>query len=149
MERSFVMIKPDGVQRALIGATVSRFETKGLKLVAAKFMRISKELASEHYGEHMGKPFYDALITYITSGPVLAMVFEGNNAIACVRTLVGKTDPQEAAPGTIRGDLAMETGRNIIHASDSLESAAREIALFFKPDEIIQYERADEIWVYE
>ena len=143
------MIKPDGVQRALIGQTISRFESKGLKVVAAKFMHVSDELASEHYGEHEGKPFYGTLIDYITSGPVLALVFEGVDCISCVRTLVGKTNPQEAAPGTIRGDFAMETGRNIIHASDSPASAEREIGLFFKPEDIIKYERADDAWIYE
>ena len=149
MERTFVMIKPDGIQRALVGQVISRLESKGLKLVAAKLMRIDEELASRHYGEHVGKPFYEPLIKYITSGSVLATVWEGRNAISCVRTVVGKTNPQEAAPGTIRGDFGMETGRNIIHASDGPESAEREINLFFSADEILDYERIDEVWLYE
>ncbi|KYK28614.1 MAG: nucleoside-diphosphate kinase [Candidatus Proteinoplasmatales archaeon SG8-5] len=149
MERTFVMIKPDGVQRAIVGQVISRLETKGLKLVAARMLHIDGELASKHYGEHVGKPFYEPLISYITSGPVLATVFEGKNAVSCVRTVVGKTNPQEADPGTIRGDFGMETGRNIIHASDSTESAAREIALFFSENEIMDYSRIDEPWVYE
>jgi len=143
------MVKPDGVQRALVGSVIKRFESKGLKLVGTKLLNIDAELASRHYGEHLGKPFYEALIKYITSGPVLAMVWEGEGAISCVRKVVGKTNPQEADPGTIRGDLAMETGRNIIHASDSPESAIREISLFFSDDEILDYVRIDGPWVYE
>lgn len=149
MERTFVMIKPDGVQRAIIGRTISRFESKGLKLVAAKMLHISEELAAKHYGEHVEKPFYEPLIKYITSGPVLATVWEGKNTISCVRTVVGKTNPQEAAPGTVRGDFGMETGRNIIHASDSPASAEREIALFFTASELMDYKRIDEAWLYE
>ena len=149
MERTFVMIKPDGVQRALVGQVITRLEEKGLKLVAAKMLHIDDELASKHYGEHIGKPFYEPLISYITSGPVLATVLEGKNAVACVRKVVGRTNPQEADQGTIRGDFGMETGRNIIHASDSTESAAREIALFFSNSEIMDYERIDAPWVYE
>lgn len=143
------MIKPDGVQRSLVGQIISTLESKGLKLVGAKMLRIDAELASKHYQEHVGKPFYEPLINYITSGPVLATVFEGKEAVNCVRTVVGKTNPQEAAPGTIRGDFGMETGRNIIHASDSPQSAAREINLFFSDSEIIDYKRIDEVWVYE
>ena len=149
MERTFVMIKPDGVQRALAGRIIGRLESKGLKIVAAKMLHINKELASKHYQEHVGKPFYEKLVKFITSGPVLATVFEGKNAVTCVRALVGKTNPQEALPGTIRGDFGMETGKNLIHASDSLESAKREIALFFSEKEIMSYERTDEAWLYE
>jgi nucleoside-diphosphate kinase len=149
MERTFVMIKPDGVQRALIGTIITRFESKGLKMAAARMLHIDGNLASKDYGEHKGKPFYGKLIDYITSGPVLAMVFEGKGAISCVRTVVGATNPQEAAPGTIRGDYGMETGRNLIHASDSPESAEREIGLFFSAEELIGYKRIDEDWVYE
>ena len=149
MERTFVMIKPDGVQRALAGRILERLESKGLKLVAAKMLHINKELASKHYQEHRGKPFYEKLVNFITSEPVLTMVFEGKNAVACVRMIVGKTNPQEAAPGTIRGDFGMETGKNLIHASDSLASAKREIALFFSEKEIMSYERIDETWLYE
>lgn len=149
MERTFVMVKPDGVQRSIAGQVISRFEEKGLKLVAAKFMRIDEQLASKHYGEHVGKPFYEPLVKFITSGPVLAMVWEGKDAISVVRTTVGKTNPKDAGPGTIRGDFGMTTGRNIIHASDSPASAEREINLFFKPSEILDYTRIDEIWLYE
>ncbi len=149
MERTFVMIKPDGVQRGIIGQVLEHFESKGLKLVAAKFMRIDDTLAAKHYGEHIGKPFYEPLVKFITSGPVLAMVWEGEKSITTVRTIVGKTNPADAGPGTIRGDFGMTTGRNIIHASDSLASAQREINLFFQENEILDYERIDEIWVYE
>lgn len=143
------MIKPDGVQRCLVGQVIQRFEQKGFKLIGLKLMTISPELAAEHYGEHVGKPFYDKLMTYITSGPVAAMVVEGKDAVSSVRTMVGKTNPLEAAPGTIRGDLGLETGRNIIHASDSVPSSDREIALFFTPDELQDYQRVDNVWLYE
>jgi nucleoside-diphosphate kinase len=149
MERTYLMIKPDGVQRGLCGEIVSRFEKKGLKLVAMKLMVIPKATAEEHYGEHKGKKFYDSLIAYITSGPVLAMVWEGDNAVAVCRTMMGKTNPQESAPGTIRGDYAMVTGLNIIHGSDSVESAKREIALFFRPEELVSYDRTLDKWLYE
>jgi nucleoside-diphosphate kinase len=149
MERTFVMIKPDGVQRGIIGQVVQRFEGKGLKMVGAKLMRIDEELASKHYGEHVGKPFYESLVRFITSGPVLAMVWEGQDAIGIVRTVVGKTNPANAGPGTIRGDFGMDTGRNIIHASDSPTSAEREINLFFQKNEVLDYTRIDEVWVYE
>ena len=149
MERTFVMVKPDGVQRGIIGQVMECFESKGLKLVAAKFMRIDEELASKHYGEHIGKPFYEPLVKFITSGPVLAMVWEGKNSISTVREIVGKTNPADAGPGTIRGDYGMTTGRNIIHASDSPASAEREINLFFQENEVLDYTRIDEVWVYE
>ena len=149
LERTFVMVKPDGVQRALVGTIVERFERKGFKLAAGKLIRISPELASVHYGEHVGKPFYEKLMNFITSGPVFAMVIEGSNAVEAVRILVGKTNPQDAAPGTIRHDLGQTTGRNLIHASDSLASAEREMSIFFNPEEILDYERIDEVWLYE
>lgn len=149
MERTFVMVKPDGVQRGLIGKIISRLERKGLKIVAMKMMKIGESLAEEHYVEHKEKPFFKDLIGYITSGPVVAMVIEGKEAIKVVRDLVGKTNPREALPGTIRGDYGMDVGRNVIHASDSLESAKREINLFFKEEEIVSYSKADEIWIYE
>ncbi|AGK62212.1 nucleoside diphosphate kinase [Archaeoglobus sulfaticallidus PM70-1] len=149
MERTFVMIKPDGVERGVIGEVISRIERKGLKIVAMKMMRISEELAQKHYAEHKEKPFFGALISYITSSPVVAMVVEGKNAIRVVRTIVGATNPAEANPGTIRGDFGMDVGRNIIHASDSPESAKREINLFFSPEEILDYERAIDKWIYE
>ena len=149
MEQTFVMVKPDGIQRGIAGQVDSRFESKGLKLVAAKLMTIDMKLAAKHYGEHLGKPFYDKLVGFITSGPVLAMVWEGENCISVVRAVVGKTNPAEAGPGTIRGDYGMTTGRNIIHASDSPASAEREINLFFAKNEIQEYKRIDEVWLYE
>ena len=149
MERTYLMVKPDGVQRGLCGEIVSRFEKKGLKLIAMKLMVIPKETAENHYGEHKGKKFYDSLISYITSGPVLAMVWEGENAVAICRNMMGKTNPAESAPGTIRGDYGMVTGLNIIHGSDSVESAEREIKIFFKPEELVSYDRTADRWTYE
>ena len=141
------MLKPDAVSRGLMGEIISRLEKKGLKMVAARFMRISPEIASRHYAEHVNKPFYPKLLDFISSGPVLAMVWEGESAVSVVRTLVGKTDPQEAAPGTIRGDYGMIKTMNLIHASDSVESANREISIFFSPEELIEWERADHNWL--
>lgn len=149
MERTYLMIKPDAVQRGLMGEIVSRFEKKGLKLLAMKFMTISKETAETHYGEHKGKKFFDSLISYITSGPVLAMVWEGEDAVSVCRGMMGKTNPKESAPGTIRGDFGMQTGMNIIHGSDSVESAEREISIFFSPNEIQKYDRTVDQWLYE
>ena len=149
VERTYLMVKPDGVQRGLCGEIVSRFERKGLKLVGMKLMVIPKETAENHYGEHKGKKFYDSLIAYITSGPVLAMVWEGENAVAICRNMMGKTNPAESAPGTIRGDFGMVTGLNIIHGSDSVESAEREIKIFFKPEELVSYDRTADRWTYE
>ena len=149
MERTYLMVKPDGVQRGLCGEIVSRFEKKGLKLIAMKLMVIPKETAENHYGEHTGKKFYDSLISYITSGPVLAMVWEGENAVSICRNMMGKTNPAESAPGTIRGDYGMVTGLNIIHGSDSVESAEREIKIFFKPEELVSYDRTADRWTYE
>ena len=149
MERTYLMVKPDGVQRGLCGEIVSRFEKKGLKLIAMKLMVIPKETAELHYGEHKGKKFYDSLISYITSGPVLAMVWEGENAVSICRNMMGKTNPAESAPGTIRGDYGMVTGLNIIHGSDSVESAEREIKIFFKPEELVSYDRTADRWTYE
>jgi nucleoside-diphosphate kinase len=147
-ERTFIMVKPDGVQRGLVGEVISRLERKGLKPAAIKMIQISEELASRHYGEHLGKPFYESLISFITSGPVVAMVWEGEGAVALARTLIGATDPQKAAPGTIRGDLAVFTGNNIVHGSDSPESARREIGFFFDDAEICAYRLARDEWVY-
>ena len=149
MERTYLMVKPDGVQRGLVGEIVSRFEKRGLKLVAAKLMIIPKEVAENHYGEHKGKPFFPSLISYITSGPVFAMVWEGENAVTICRNMMGKTKPLESAPGTIRGDYCLVTGLNIIHGSDSLESAAREIGIFFKPEELVEYTKDSDKWLYE
>ncbi len=148
-EQTFLMVKPDGVQRGLVGNVVSRLEQKGLKLVAMKMMQINPELAAEHYGEHKGKPFYDGLIDFITSAPVVAMIWEGDDAVDMVRTLIGATDPRKAAPGTIRGDLAVFMGKNIVHGSDSLESAEREMNLFFKDEEICTYHISIEDSLYD
>ena len=148
-ERTFVMVKPDGVQRGLVGEIVSRFERRGFKICGVKMMRIQRELAERHYGEHKGKPFYAPLLSYITSGPVVCMVLEGENAVAVVRSMMGKTNPQDALTGTIRGDLAQVTGRNVVHGSDSSESAKREIALFFNDYELSKYDRPDEAWLFE
>lgn len=149
MEKTYLMIKPDGVQRGLVGEIVSRFEKKGLKLVAAKLMTIPKEVAENHYGEHKGKPFFPSLISYITSGPVFAMVWEGENAVQVCRNMMGKTNPQDSAPGTIRGDYCLVTGLNIIHGSDSPASAEREIGIFFKPEELVNYSKDSDKWIYE
>ena len=149
IERTFAMVKPDGVQRGLVGEVVSRFEKRGVKVCALKMMKIPKELAERHYAEHKGKSFYDSLVSFITSGPVVCMVLEGDNAVTVVRAMMGKTNPQDAPIGTIRGDLAMHTSKNIVHGSDSSESANREIALFFNDYEIQKYERIDDPWLYE
>jgi nucleoside-diphosphate kinase len=149
IEKTFVMVKPDGVQRGLVGRIVQRFEDRGLKVCAMKMMRIPKELAERHYEEHKGKGFYDPLLSYITSGPAVCMVLEGENAVAAARSMMGKTNPQDAAPGTIRGDFSQVTGRNIVHGSDSSESAKREIKLFFNDYELQKYDQADEAWLFE
>lgn len=132
MEKTFIMVKPDGVQRQLIGEILSRFERKGLQLAGAKLMQVSEQMAENHYAEHKGKPFFGELVEFITSGPVFAMVWEGENVVEITRQLIGKTNPKDALPGTIRGDYGMFVGKNIIHGSDSLESAEREIDIFFK-----------------
>ncbi|MGN8647074.1 nucleoside-diphosphate kinase [Gracilibacillus sp. HCP3S3_G5_1] len=147
MEQTFIMIKPDAVQRNLIGEIIARFERKGFKLVAAKLMTISETLAKQHYAEHDGKSFFNDLVSFITSGPVFAMVWQGENVIATSRKMMGKTNPQEAETGTIRGDYGMVTHRNIIHGSDSPESAAREINLFFNKEEIQSYEKNVDKWL--
>ncbi len=148
-QRTFVMIKPDAVQRGLIGNIVSRFEQKGIKLVAMKLVSVSKELAEKHYGVHKGKPFFEPTVEYITSSPVVAMVLEGENIIEIVRGMMGKTNPVEAAPGTIRGDFGQFIGRNIVHGSDGLDTAEFEINLWFSKDELADYTRIDEIWLTE
>ena len=148
MERTFLMVKPDGVQRGVIGDIVARFERKGFQLVGAKLMQVSRELAEQHYAEHKERPFFGELVEFITSGPVFAMVWEGENVIATARQMMGKTNPQEALPGTIRGDFGLTVGKNIIHGSDSKESAAREIQLFFKEEEIVSYNKLMNEWVY-
>ncbi|WP_096270460.1 nucleoside-diphosphate kinase [Paucisalibacillus globulus] len=148
MEKTFLMVKPDGVQRNLVGEVVNRFERKGFKLVGAKLMQITDELASEHYGEHKERPFFGELVDFITSGPVFAMVWEGENVINTAREMMGKTNPADAAPGTIRGDYGVTVGKNVIHGSDSPESAEREINLFFDQKELVSYEKQDSAWIY-
>lgn len=143
-ERTFIMIKPDAVQRGLVGEIISRFEKKGIKIIAMKLVSVSKELAEKHYGIHKGKPFFEPTVKYITSSPVVAMVLEGDNAINMVRGMMGKTNPQDAAMGTIRGDYGQFIGRNIVHGSDGLDTAKFEIDLWFKPEEISRYTRIDE-----
>ena len=143
------MIKPDGVQRGLVGDIVSRFERRGLKIAAMKMLTVSDKLAREHYAEHAAKPFFPNLVSFIRSGPVVAMVVEGKDAVPTVRSMVGATNPGNSSPGTIRGDFALDMGRNVIHASDSPDSAKREISLYFDNSEIASYKRIDEQWLYE
>jgi nucleoside-diphosphate kinase len=149
MEKKLVLVKPDGVQRGLIGEVISRLERRGLRLVAAKFVQVSQELAETHYAIHKGKPFYDGLIRYITSAPVMAMVWEGPNAVAAVRQTMGATRPTEAAPGSVRHDFALEVGRNLTHASDSVDNGLQEVALWFKPDELVAWARDVDRWIFE
>lgn len=149
-ERTFVAIKPDGVERGLIGEIIQRFEKRGLKLVGLKLMTVTANLAEEHYGEHKGKPFFDGLVRFITSGPVVAMVWEGKNAIVLARSVIGSTNPKDATPGTIRGDLAVDIGRNVVHGSDGPESAEREIGIFFAKDELLKdWQRTVHKWIAE
>jgi len=149
VERTLVLVKPDGVQRALIGEVIARLERRGLRLAAAKFMAVSKELAETHYAIHKGKPFYDGLIAYIMSAPVMAMVWEGPNAVAAVRQTMGSTRPTEAAPGSLRHDFALEVGRNLTHASDTVENGEKEVKLWFKPGELVEWKRETDRWVFE
>lgn len=149
MERTFVIVKPDGVQRSLVGEIIARLERRGLRLAGAKFMAVSQELAETHYGIHKGKPFYAGLIEYITSAPVMAMVWEGPNAVAAVRQTMGATRPTEAAPGSVRHDFGLEVGRNITHASDSVENGQLETELWFKPEELVSWQRDVDRWIFE
>jgi len=149
MERSLVLVKPDGVQRGLIGEIIVRLERRGLRMSAAKFLQVSQELAKTHYAIHKGKPFYDGLIQYITSAPVMAMVWEGPNAIAAIRQMMGATRPTEAAPGSLRHDFALEVGRNLTHASDSVENGEKEVALWFKSAELVDWKRDADCWIFE
>ena len=148
-ERSFIMIKPDGVQRGLVGAIISRFETKGFKLVAMKVCAPGKEHFEKHYSDLAGKGFFNGLIEYAASGPVCAMVWEGDNAVLTGRKMLGATKPFDSNPGTIRGDFCIDVGRNVIHGSDSVESANKEIALWFKDEELVNWEDHSNKWVYE
>jgi nucleoside-diphosphate kinase len=149
MEQSLVLVKPDGVQRGLIGEVIGRLERRGLRLVAAKFIQVSQELARTHYAIHKGKPFYDGLIKYITSAPVMAMVWDGPNAVAAIRQTMGATRPTEAAPGSIRHDFALEIGRNLTHASDSIENGEQEVLLWFTPGELVDWNRDTDRWIFE
>ncbi len=147
IERTVVLVKPDGVQRQLVGRVLARYEDRGLKLVGLKLVRVSRELAETHYAVHRGKPFFEGLVEFITSAPLVAAVLEGPEAIAVVRAINGATRPDEAAPGTIRGDFALETAQNLVHASDSAETAIEELALWFRPDELFDYAREVDRWV--
>lgn len=148
-ERTLVLVKPDGLQRALVGEIVSRFERRGLRLVGLKLVAMSREMAARHYDEHREKPFFSALVEFITASPVVAMVWEGPRAVALARSAIGATDPAAAVPGSIRGDLGMTVGRNLVHGSDSAERAAEEVALFFAPAELVAWKRDVEAWVVE
>ncbi|MEC9438758.1 MAG: nucleoside-diphosphate kinase [Chloroflexota bacterium] len=149
MEKTLVLVKPDGVQRGLIGTVIGRIESKGLKIAGLKLIHVSEELAKEHYGEHVDRPFFGDLVSFITSSPVVALAVEGDNAVSVVRTLMGGTNPQEADPGTIRGDFGMTIGMNLVHGSDSVESAERELNLFFDKNEVLDYVREIDAWVIE
>ena len=149
MEQTLVLVKPDGVQRGLIGEVIGRLERRGLKLVGMKLMQVDEGLAHRHYGEHVDRPFFPGLVGFITSGPIVAMAWEANNAVEIVRNTMGPTNPANAGPGTVRGDLAVDIGRNLIHGSDSPESAQRELGLFFQPHEILSYSRCSDHWIVE
>lgn len=149
MERTLIIIKPDAVQRGLIGEIIRRFENRGLRIAGMKFIQVSEQLAARHYGEHEGKPFYESLIAYITSAPVVVMALEGEGAVTIARNTIGSTKPVDASGGTIRGDFGVEVGRNLVHGSDSVQSAERELALFFSPDELIDWSRDTDRWIFE
>jgi nucleoside-diphosphate kinase len=149
MERTFLAVKPDGVQRGLVAEIIRRFEEKGFKLVGLKLTQLTREVAENHYGEHAGKGFFAGLVSFITSGPIVAMAWEGPNVILTARKMMGATNPANAEPGTIRGDFATDMGRNVIHGSDAPESAARELAIFFKPEELLSWDRTMEPWIKE
>lgn len=150
LQRTFVAVKPDGVQRGLVGEIITRFERRGLKLVGMKLLQVTNELAEKHYGEHKGKPFYPGLVQFITSGPVVAMVWEGKDAVSLARNVIGATNPAQAAPGSIRGDLAVEIGRNVVHGSDSPENGEREVSIFFNDSELVKgWHRNTDQWVSE
>jgi len=149
MERTLVLVKPDGVQRGLIGEVISRLERRGLKLVGMKLMQVDDALARQHYGEHVDRPFFGGLVDFITSAPVVAMAWEADNAVEAVRNTMGQTNPTSSPPGTIRGDLGLDIGRNLVHGSDSPESAQRELSLFFSDGELLDYSRANDPWIKE
>ncbi len=149
MERTFLAVKPDGVQRGLVGQVVHRFESRGFTLVGLKLIKVSRELAEQHYGEHKEKPFFSGLVDFITSGPVVAMVWEGKGVVAAARKTIGATNPLNAEPGTIRGSYGIDIGRNIIHGSDAIETAQREIDLWFKSEELVSWQPSLGSWIYE
>jgi nucleoside-diphosphate kinase len=149
LERTLILVKPDGMQRGLAGEVISRLERRGLRIVGLKMLHVNAAMAKRHYAEHEGKAFFDGLVEYITASPIIAAVLEGTGAIATVRKTMGKTNPADAEPGTIRGDLGLEMGRNLIHGSDGPESAAREIALFFADGELFDYQRDVDRWIFE
>lgn len=149
MEKTLILVKPDGVQRGLIGEIIARFEKRGLLLSGMKFIQMSQELAETHYGVHKERPFYNDLVSYITSGPVVAMVWQGNNAVAAARATIGSTNPVDASPGSIRGDLGMEIGRNLVHGSDSPENGEKEAGYFFSKDELVDWSRDSDKWIKE
>lgn len=149
MERTLIIVKPDGVQRGLTGEIIRRFEARGLRIVGMKFMQVSRQLAEKHYEIHQGKPFYEGLVQYITSSPVVVMVLEGTNAVAAARVTIGATKSYEAAAGTIRGDFALEVGRNLVHGSDSVENGQKEVALWFSEDELVSWPRNTDPWIFE
>ena len=147
LERTLVLVKPDGVQRGLVGTIIGRFEATGMKIVGMKLIHVKQDLASRHYAEHEGKPFYDGLVNYITSAPVIALCLEGPDAIAITRKLMGPTRPNEAPPGTIRGDFGVEVSRNLVHGSANTDDAMREVDLFFSDGELIDYPRSNDVWI--
>ena len=149
MERTLILVKPDGVQRGLIGEIIARFERRGLKLIGMKFMQMSTQLAEKHYAIHKEKLFYTSLVEYITSGPVVAMAWQGNDAINAARNTIGATNPAAAAAGTIRGDLGMEIGRNLVHGSDEPENGVKEVDLFFSENELVDWSRVTDDWIHE
>ncbi len=149
LERTFLAVKPDGVQRKLVGEIISRFESKGFTLVGLKLVKVSRSLAEQHYAEHKEKPFFPGLVEFITSGPVVAMVWEGKGVVASARKIIGATNPLNSEPGTIRGDFGVDVGRNIIHGSDAVETAQREISLWFKEEELVGWEPSLTQWIYE
>jgi nucleoside-diphosphate kinase len=149
VERTLIIVKPDGVQRGLTGEIIRRFEQRGLRIVGLKFMQVSQELAQRHYAVHQGKPFFEGLVQYITSSPVVVMALEGTNAVAAARLTIGATKPNEAAAGTIRGDLALEIGRNLVHGSDSVENGQKEVSLWFDETELVSWPRNTDPWIFE
>ncbi len=149
MERTLIIAKPDAVQRGLVGEIIRRFEARGLRIIGMKFMQVSRELAEQHYAVHRGKPFFEPLVKYITSSPVVVMALEGTNAVAAARMTIGATKPNEAAAGTIRGDFALEIGRNLVHGSDSVENGQAEVSLWFSEAELVSWPRNNDPWIFE